>query len=69
MKKASQTYQSSAAIRGTIGGPIIHDHLFFVGNYEGQQRNEPITVNDAPALAGLATQRRSSPRILLLLRR
>jgi len=39
---------------GTLGGPIIHDRLFFLGNYEGQVRNEPITVNDAPALAGLS---------------
>jgi Carboxypeptidase regulatory-like domain/TonB dependent receptor len=38
---------------GTLGGPIVHDRLFFLGNYEGQVRNEPITVNDAPALAGL----------------
>ena len=39
---------------GTLGGPIVHDRLFFLGNYEGQVRNEPITVNDAPALSGLA---------------
>jgi hypothetical protein len=39
---------------GTLGGPIVHDRLFFLGNYEGQVRNEPITVNDAPALAGLS---------------
>src|SRR5258708_36129088 len=39
---------------GTLGGPIVHDRLFFLGNYEGQLRNEPLTVNDAPALAGLS---------------
>src|SRR5258705_2683620 len=39
---------------GTLGGPIVHDRLFFLGNYEGQVRNEPLTVNDAPALAGLS---------------
>lgn len=38
---------------GTVGGPIVHDRLFYVGNYEGQVRNEPLTVNDEPALVGL----------------
>ena len=38
---------------GTLGGPIVHDRLFYLGNYEGQVRNEPLTVNDAPALVGL----------------
>jgi hypothetical protein len=38
---------------GTLGGPIIHDRLFYVGNYEGQVRNEPLTVNDFPAVSGL----------------
>ena len=38
---------------GTLGGPIKRDRLFFLGNYEGQVRNEPLTVNDIPALVGL----------------
>ncbi len=38
---------------GTIGGPIVHDRLFYVGNYETQIRNEPLTVNDGPAVNGL----------------
>ena len=37
----------------TAGGPILHDRLFYLGNYEGQVRNEPLTVNNAPALDGL----------------
>jgi len=38
---------------GTVGGPIRRDRLFYMLNYEGQVRNEPLTVNDAPALVGL----------------
>lgn len=38
---------------GTIGGPIVRNRLFYLVNYEGQVRNEPLTVNDAPALVGL----------------
>ena len=38
---------------GTVGGPIIHDHLFYVGNYESQVHNAPLTVNDGPAVNGL----------------
>lgn len=40
-------------VGGTIGGPILHDRLFYVGNYESQIRNEPLTVNDGPAVNGL----------------
>jgi hypothetical protein len=35
---------------GTVGGPVIHDRFFWVANYEGQVRNEPLTVNEGPAL-------------------
>ncbi len=38
---------------GTLGGPIRHDKLFFLTNYEGQVRNEPLTVNNSVALEGL----------------
>jgi outer membrane receptor protein involved in Fe transport len=38
---------------GTIGGPIHRDRIFFLANYEGQIRNEPLTVNDSAALVGL----------------
>src|SRR5437868_3182619 len=38
---------------GTVGGPIVHDRLFYLGNYETQIRNEPLTVNDGPAVNGL----------------
>jgi hypothetical protein len=33
---------------GTVGGPLIHDRLFWLANYEGQVRNEPLTVNESP---------------------
>ena len=36
---------------GTLGGPLVHNRLFYLGNYEGQVRNEPVTVNDSSALA------------------
>lgn len=38
---------------GTVGGPLRHDRLFFLGNYEGQLRNEPLTVNNSPATDGV----------------
>jgi len=37
----------------TVGGPIRHDKIFYLVNYEGQDRNEPLTVNNSPALATL----------------
>lgn len=37
----------------TVGGPIRKDHLFWVANYEGQLRNEPLTVNSRPATDNL----------------
>ncbi len=30
----------------TIGGPIRHERLFYIANYEGQLRNEPIFANN-----------------------
>ncbi len=38
---------------GTLGGPIRKDKLFYLLNYEGQIRHEPLTVNNSPALVGL----------------
>jgi hypothetical protein len=32
----------------TLSGPIIHDKLFWIANYEGQRRNEPLTVDENP---------------------
>lgn len=38
---------------GTLGGPLKRDRMFYLVNYEGQIRNEPITVNNSAATAGL----------------
>ncbi len=32
----------------TLSGPIVHDKLFWVANYEGQRRHEPLTVDENP---------------------
>jgi Carboxypeptidase regulatory-like domain/TonB dependent receptor-like, beta-barrel len=32
----------------TLSGPIVHDKLFWIANYEGQRRNEPLTVDENP---------------------
>lgn len=38
---------------GTLSGPIRKDKLFYLANYEGQVRNEPVTINNADFLMGL----------------
>jgi outer membrane receptor for ferrienterochelin and colicin len=37
----------------TLGGPLKKDHLFWLANYEGQVRNEPLTVNSGPGTDNL----------------
>jgi hypothetical protein len=40
-------------VGGTIGGPLVHDRFFYLANFESQIRNEPLTVNDGPAVNAL----------------
>jgi len=49
----SQAGQPPAAVRRHAGRSIRHDKIFYLVNYEGQVRNEPLTVNNNPALIGL----------------
>ena len=49
----AKPYNRRQQFGGTVGGPLVHDRLFYLGNFEGQVRNEPLTVNDGPALNGL----------------
>lgn len=37
----------------TVDGPLRHNGIFYLFNYEGQLRNEPITVNKSAAIANL----------------
>jgi hypothetical protein len=48
-KPANRRHQFGAS----LAGPVIKDKLFYFVNYEGQLRNEPVTVNNSPALSGL----------------
>jgi hypothetical protein len=38
---------------GTVGGPLVRDRVFYLGNFESQVRNEPLTVNDGPYVNNL----------------
>ena len=49
----SKPHDRRQQVGGTIGGPLVHDRFFYLGNFESQIRNEPLTVNDGPALSGL----------------
>ncbi|HWX56850.1 MAG TPA: TonB-dependent receptor [Verrucomicrobiae bacterium] len=55
----------------TVSGPLRHDRLFYIANYEGQVRNEPIFANNQlpagflaanPSLQTLLTGTGVSPR-------
>jgi hypothetical protein len=55
----------------TISGPIRHERLFYIANYEGQMRNEPIFANNLlpagflaanPSLRSLLTGTGVNPR-------
>ncbi len=56
---------------GTVSGPILRDRLFYIANYEGQVRNEPIFANNLlpagflaanPGLQSLLTGTGVNPR-------
>jgi hypothetical protein len=49
----AQPHDRRQQFGGTVGGPIVRDRLFYLINYEGQVHNEPLTVNDGPAVNGL----------------
>ena len=48
-------YNRRQQFGGTLGGPIVHDRLFSLGNYEGQVRNESVDCERCSrALVGLS---------------
>jgi Carboxypeptidase regulatory-like domain/TonB dependent receptor len=49
----AQPHDRRQQFGGTVGGPIKRNRLFYLLNYEGQVHNEPLTVNDGPAVNGL----------------
>ena len=49
----AQPHDRRQQVGGTVGGPLVHDRWFYLGNFESQIRNEPLTVNDGPAVNNL----------------